>query len=84
MPAAFHLAARPVVLVILDGFGCREATPDNAIARAKEPNLDRLFTTCPHKSIDATERSVGLPSGQMGNSEVGHLNIGAGRFSFFA
>jgi 2,3-bisphosphoglycerate-independent phosphoglycerate mutase len=79
MPAAVHLAARPVVLVILDGFGCREATPDNAIARAKKPNLDRLFATCPHTSIDASERSVGLPSGQMGNSEVGHLNIGAGR-----
>jgi len=72
-------AVRPVVLVILDGFGCREASPDNAISRARKPNWDRLLATCPHTSIDASELAVGLPRGQMGNSEVGHLNIGAGR-----
>jgi len=79
MSAAIRLARRPVALVILDGFGCREATPDNAIARAKKPHWDDLIATCPHTSIDASEFAVGLPRGQMGNSEVGHLNIGAGR-----
>ena len=79
MPRLFRPAVRPVVLVILDGFGCREDTPDNAIARARMPNWDRLLATCPHTSIDASEIAVGLPRGQMGNSEVGHLNIGAGR-----
>jgi 2,3-bisphosphoglycerate-independent phosphoglycerate mutase len=72
-------AVRPVVLLILDGFGSRDAAPDNAIARARKPNWDRLLATCPHTTIDASELHVGLPSGQMGNSEVGHLNIGAGR-----
>jgi 2,3-bisphosphoglycerate-independent phosphoglycerate mutase len=70
---------RPVVLLILDGVGCREARPDNAIARARKPNWDSLFASCPHTTIDASELRVGLPEGQMGNSEVGHLNIGAGR-----
>ena len=79
MPAPARPSVRPVTLVILDGFGCREATPDNAIARARKPNWDRLVATCPHTSIDASELAVGLPRGQMGNSEVGHLNIGAGR-----
>ena len=79
MPASVRPAVRPVALVILDGFGCREATPDNAIARAHKPNWDRLLATCPHTAIDASEFAVGLPRGQMGNSEVGHLNIGAGR-----
>ena len=75
-------SVRPVVLLILDGVGCREATPDNAIARARKPNWDRLFATCPHTTIDASELRVGLPAGQMGNSEVGHLNMGAGRIVF--
>jgi 2,3-bisphosphoglycerate-independent phosphoglycerate mutase len=79
MTRSFRPAVRPVVLVIFDGFGCREATPDNAIARAQMPNWKRLLATCPHTSIDASEHAVGLPRGQMGNSEVGHLNIGAGR-----
>src|SRR5580765_3944213 len=79
MPAAARPVRRPVTLVILDGVGCREATPDNAIARAKKPHWDELMATCPHTSIDASEFAVGLPKGQMGNSEVGHLNIGAGR-----
>jgi len=72
-------AARPAVLLILDGFGCREDAPDNAITRADAPNWRRLLATCPHTTIDASELRVGLPEGQMGNSEVGHLNIGAGR-----
>src|SRR5436190_13434585 len=76
---ALRPAVRPVVLVILDGFGCRADAPDNAITRARMPNWDRLLATCPHTTIDASELRVGLPQGQMGNSEVGHLNIGAGR-----
>ena len=79
MTAAVRLVARPVVLLILDGVGCRPAAPDNAIALATKPNWDRLVASCPHTTIDASERAVGLPGGQMGNSEVGHLNIGAGR-----
>ncbi len=78
-PMPIPSAARPVVLLILDGFGCRGATPDNAIAGAHKPNWDRLLATCPQTTIDASELAVGLPGGQMGNSEVGHLNIGAGR-----
>ena len=72
-------AVRPVVLLILDGFGCREDAPDNAITRANAPRWRELLATCPHTTIDASELRVGLPEGQMGNSEVGHLNIGAGR-----
>jgi len=72
-------AVRPVILLILDGFGCRDDAPDNAITRANAPNWRRLLATCPHTTIDASELRVGLPEGQMGNSEVGHLNIGAGR-----
>ncbi len=72
-------AVRPVVLLILDGFGCRDDAPDNAITRAHAPNWRRLLATSPHTTIDASELRVGLPEGQMGNSEVGHLNIGAGR-----
>src|SRR5436190_18963823 len=79
---ALRPAVRPVVLVILDGFGCRPDAPDNAITRARMPNWDRLLATCPHTTIDASELRVGLPHGQMGNSEVGHLNMGAGRVVF--
>ena len=77
--AAAFPAVRPVVLLILDGFGCREDAPDNAITRANAPRWRELLATCPHTTIDASELRVGLPEGQMGNSEVGHLNIGAGR-----
>lgn len=70
---------RPVVLCILDGWGAREPASDNAIALADTPCLDRLTETRPHALIDASELEVGLPSGQMGNSEVGHMNLGAGR-----
>ena len=74
-----HPSVRRAILLILDGFGCREDAPDNAITRANAPNWRSLLATCPHTTIDASELRVGLPEGQMGNSEVGHLNIGAGR-----
>ena len=70
---------RPVVLCILDGWGHSEICENNAICQARTPVLDRLFARWPHALIDASELAVGLPSGQMGNSEVGHMNIGAGR-----
>ena len=70
---------KPLVLMILDGFGLREADEGNAIHAAKTPNLDRLFAHNPHTQIGASGMDVGLPEGQMGNSEVGHTNIGAGR-----
>ncbi len=69
----------PVLLLILDGFGYSEDPDHNAIAQARKPNWDRLWNSYPHTLINASELSVGLPRGQMGNSEVGHLNIGAGR-----
>lgn len=69
----------PTLLLILDGFGHSTEIADNAIALANKPNWDKLWDTCPHTLINASEHFVGLPDGQMGNSEVGHLNIGAGR-----
>jgi 2,3-bisphosphoglycerate-independent phosphoglycerate mutase len=69
----------PVVLCILDGWGDRDATDANAIALADTPHWDRMIASCPHALIDASAGEVGLPDGQMGNSEVGHMNIGAGR-----
>ena len=75
----FH---RPTMLMILDGFGEREETKGNAIAAANKPHLDQIFTTYPHTTIKACGLNVGLPDGQMGNSEVGHLNIGAGRIVY--
>lgn len=65
--------------MILDGFGLSKNRAGNAIAAARIPNLDRLFSNYPHSELDASGESVGLPEGQMGNSEVGHLNIGSGR-----
>ncbi len=70
---------RPVMLVILDGLGLRDDPADNAVAQAKTPTLDRLRATCPSATLRTDGLEVGLPEGQMGNSEVGHLNIGAGR-----
>ena len=67
------------LLLILDGYGYRENTDFNAVLAAKKPNLDALWRTYPHTLIEASEKFVGLPTGQMGNSEVGHLNLGAGR-----
>ncbi len=69
----------PLVLVILDGWGYREETDGNAIAAAKTPVMDSLWSTYPKTLLQASGKDVGLPKGQMGNSEVGHLNIGAGR-----
>ncbi len=70
---------RPVVLCVLDGWGHRRDPKDNAILDARTPNYDRLVASCPQGLIDASETFVGLPKGQMGNSEVGHMNLGAGR-----
>jgi 2,3-bisphosphoglycerate-independent phosphoglycerate mutase len=72
----------PVLLIILDGFGYRENTDHNAIAQAHKPNWDRLWKEYPHMLIHTSGLDVGLPNGQMGNSEVGHLNIGAGRIVY--
>ena len=73
---------QPLALIILDGFGCREETKGNAIAAARTPHLDHLMACCPHTRIGASGMDVGLPDGQMGNSEVGHTNIGAGRIVY--
>jgi 2,3-bisphosphoglycerate-independent phosphoglycerate mutase len=70
---------RPVMLVILDGWGWREEPSDNAVRQAHTPTFDRLWQNCAHALLHASGTAVGLPHGQMGNSEVGHLNIGAGR-----
>jgi 2,3-bisphosphoglycerate-independent phosphoglycerate mutase len=70
---------RPVVLVVLDGWGCAPPGPGNAVSLASTPVFDRLLASYPHAALDASGPAVGLPPGQMGNSEVGHLNIGAGR-----
>lgn len=70
---------KPLVLTILDGWGVRAETHGNAIAQARKPNYDRLLRDYPNTIIRASEQFVGLPDGQMGNSEVGHLNLGAGR-----
>ncbi|HSF95525.1 MAG TPA: 2,3-bisphosphoglycerate-independent phosphoglycerate mutase, partial [Thermohalobaculum sp.] len=70
---------KPVVLVILDGWGLTEPGPANAPHLAKTPNFDRIWAECPRATLSASGNDVGLPEGQMGNSEVGHTNIGAGR-----
>ena len=72
-------ALSPVVLTILDGWGHRESTEANAIATAKTPVFTSLQHAYPHTLIQTSGKAVGLPDGQMGNSEVGHLNLGAGR-----
>jgi 2,3-bisphosphoglycerate-independent phosphoglycerate mutase len=71
-------STRPVVLVILDGWGLSASRENNAIALAHTPNMDRLWEEHPHTALNASEHAVGLPHGQMGNSEVGHQNMGAG------
>jgi 2,3-bisphosphoglycerate-independent phosphoglycerate mutase len=68
-----------LILIVLDGFGCRKEREYNAIAEASKPRFDRLFRESPWTTLEASGKAVGLPAGQMGNSEVGHLNIGAGR-----
>ena len=72
----------PVAIIILDGLGCREEREGNAVFHAKKPNLDRYWEQYPHSKLIASGEAVGLPEGQMGNSEVGHLNIGAGRIVY--
>lgn len=76
------MSKSPVALIILDGFGCRGEHKGNAVYHAKKPNFDRFWNTFPHSHLTASGEAVGLPEGQMGNSEVGHLNIGAGRIVY--
>lgn len=73
---------KPVLLAILDGFGIRETVAGNAVKLAHKPNFDYLWNEYPHSTLDASGEPVGLPDGQMGNSEVGHMNIGAGRLVY--
>ncbi|MDQ6422740.1 2,3-bisphosphoglycerate-independent phosphoglycerate mutase [Paenibacillus sp. LHD-117] len=73
---------KPVALIILDGFGLRDDVTGNAVAQANKPNYDRYWSQYPHTTLTASGEAVGLPEGQMGNSEVGHLNIGAGRIVY--
>ena len=70
---------KQIALIVLDGWGYREETKDNAIAEAKKPNFDNMWNKYPHTTLEASGLAVGLPAGQMGNSEVGHMTIGAGR-----
>ena len=76
------MAKKPVMLMILDGFGIAPKSEGNAVGLAKKPNFDRLMKEYPHSHLKASGMAVGLPEGQMGNSEVGHLNIGAGRIVY--
>lgn len=76
------MSKAPVALIILDGFACRDEVKGNAVAQANKPNFDRLWKQFPHSHLIASGEAVGLPDGQMGNSEVGHLNIGAGRIVY--
>ncbi len=71
-----------VALTILDGWGCAPPGPGNAVELASTPVFDRLWSTYPHTTLKASGEAVGLPPGQMGNSEVGHLTIGSGRIPF--
>ena len=76
------MSKAPVALIILDGFAIRDEVFGNAVKAAKKPNFDRYWETYPHNQLKASGEDVGLPDGQMGNSEVGHLNIGAGRIVY--
>ncbi|MCY6483146.1 2,3-bisphosphoglycerate-independent phosphoglycerate mutase [Clostridium aestuarii] len=78
------MAKKPMMLMILDGFGISEGEEGNAVRIANKPNYHRLWNEYPHTKLGASGLSVGLPKGQMGNSEVGHLNIGAGRVIYQA
>ena len=82
MPSPTASRPKPVVLMILDGWGHREDPADNALAQAALPHWRALLATCPHTLIHTEGRHVGLPDGQMGNSEVGHMNLGAGRIVY--
>lgn len=76
------MSKSPVAIIILDGFGLRDEVVGNAVAQAKKPNFDRYWNEFTHGSLKAAALDVGLPEGQMGNSEVGHTNIGAGRIVY--
>lgn len=76
------MSKTPTTLIIMDGFGLRAETAGNAVANARKPVLDKIFDQCPGCRLSASGLDVGLPEGQMGNSEVGHTNIGAGRVVF--
>lgn len=76
------MSKAPTALIILDGFGLRDEVKGNAVAQANKPNFDRYWNEFPHSTLKASGEAVGLPEGQMGNSEVGHLNIGAGRIVY--
>ena len=76
------LQKKPLVLIILDGWGYREESQSNAILAANTPVMDRLWKTYPSTLISGSGLDVGLPDGQMGNSEVGHVNLGAGRIVY--
>ena len=76
------MSKKPIALIIMDGFGYNHKDYGNAIRAAKTPNIDRLLANYPHTLIGASGMDVGLPEGQMGNSEVGHTNIGAGRIVY--
>ena len=76
------MSKSPIALIILDGFGLRDDNLGNAVAQANKPNYELLWNNYPHATLTACGEAVGLPDGQMGNSEVGHLNIGAGRIVY--
>ena len=76
------MSKTPTTLIIMDGFGVWDERTGNAIAAARTPNLDKIFAENPGCRLSASGLDVGLPEGQMGNSEVGHTNIGAGRVVF--
>ena len=76
------MSKKPTVLMILDGFGLNDKHEANAVYEAKTPNIDRLMAEYPFVKGNASGMAVGLPEGQMGNSEVGHLNMGAGRIVY--
>ena len=77
-----YMRQKPVVLMVLDGYGLSDKTEGNAIAQAKTPVMDKLMAECPFVQGQASGLAVGLPDGQMGNSEVGHMNIGSGRIIY--
>ena len=80
--AAGKSEKHPLALIIMDGYGYRDSEMGNAIRTAKTPNMDKFLADCPNTLIGASGMDVGLPNGQMGNSEVGHTNIGAGRIVY--
>ena len=76
------MSKKPTVLMILDGYGLNSNCEHNAVCEAKTPVMDQLMSQCPYVRGNASGLAVGLPDGQMGNSEVGHLNMGAGRIVY--